>query len=61
VHGSVDPTIHFSQSEMFIDALKKAGIESSLTILQGAGHGGPQFDGPNVIAGVRKFLDDHLK
>ena len=40
VHGDKDPLVPWQQSQMLNEALKKAGVESELQIVKGAGHGG---------------------
>ncbi len=61
MHGDKDPTVPIGQSQMLLEALKTAGIESRLEIVPGAGHGGPGFQTPAVRAMVSEFLDKHLK
>jgi dipeptidyl aminopeptidase/acylaminoacyl peptidase len=39
VHGDADRTVLPSQSEMLHEALQAAGIESTLHLVPGAGHG----------------------
>jgi acetyl esterase/lipase len=43
VHGKVDCLVPMGQSQQLATALKKKGAKVSLTILDGAGHGGPEF------------------
>jgi len=61
-HGTVDPLVPLDQSQRFHDALKKAGVESTLVIIEGEGHG---FKKPeNVqkfIVDSVNFLNKHLK
>lgn len=61
VHGNKDMTVPLNQSELMHAALQKAGIESTFKVLDGAGHGGPQFNTPEVRDMVVEFLDRHLK
>ena len=61
LHGDQDKTVILSQSEMLVDALKKAGVEVRLVVVPGAGHGGPAFMlGDNATA-VGEFFEKHLK
>jgi len=38
-HGDSDPVVPVQQSQLFHDALKKAGVDSALLVLEGQGHG----------------------
>ncbi len=60
-HGDKDPTVPYHQSELLEEALKKAGVEVTLTRVEGAGHGGPQFNSPEMRKQVEEFFDRHLK
>lgn len=60
MHGSVDPGVPLEQSQKFHDALQKAGVESELVIIEGAGHGGPEFNTYEVEKKVRAFFTKHL-
>jgi len=61
--GSMDRNIPFTQSRNFYEALKKVVGEEkvSFELLEGAGHGGPQFFDPSNVAKVITFFDKHLK
>jgi len=61
MHGADDKTVPPEQSEIFADALKKAGVEVTLKILPGAGHGGPAFSSPESRKLIGDFFDKHLK
>lgn len=61
MHGTNDCTVPPAQSQMLFDALKAAGIEASLVLLQGAGHGGPQFISPDSEQLVSSFFDRQLR
>jgi acetyl esterase/lipase len=58
MHGDKDDLVPLSQSEFLHAALQKAGVESRLHVVQGAGHG---FGGRELEAMVDEFLDRHLK
>jgi acetyl esterase/lipase len=58
VHGTADATVPFSQGESFHNALKKAGVNSTLLVLTDGGHG---IGGPEVTGRVRTFLEHHLR
>lgn len=59
-HGTNDRTIPLSQSELFYEALKKAGSKAELYLLEGASHSTPEFmqeEFKNIILGFfRKYL-----
>jgi dipeptidyl aminopeptidase/acylaminoacyl peptidase len=61
--GSNDHNIPYTQSRNFSEALKKVlGDEKvSFELLEGAGHGGPQFSSPSNIEKVIAFFDKYLK
>lgn len=60
MHGDKDNTVPLQQSQIFDAALRKAGAESKLIVVPGAGHGGPGFDTPEVSRQIGEFLDRHL-
>jgi acetyl esterase/lipase len=61
VHGSADPTVPPNQSEVLHAALQKAGVNSTLHMLPGAKHGGPEFATPEIVAEIAAFLTANLK
>jgi acetyl esterase/lipase len=61
VHGDKDPIVMLGQSELLQTALTKAGVESTLHVVAGGGHGGPNFDSPEVRGAIEQFFDKHLK
>jgi len=61
LHGTADPGVPVDQSERLHAALRAAGVESTLKLLPGAGHGGREFDSPESRALIQAFLDRHLK
>jgi dipeptidyl aminopeptidase/acylaminoacyl peptidase len=58
MHGDKDDLVPLGQSELLHAALQKAGVESKLHVVQGAGHG---FGGRELEAMVDEFLDRHLR
>jgi len=58
VHGDEDPTVPVEQSIDFHAALLAAGVESTLTIVEGAEHGG---FADVVYVAVKAFFDAHLR
>ncbi len=61
MHGAADTSVPVDQSERLHAALKAAGVESTLKLLPGAGHGGKEFDSAESRALIQGFLDKHLK
>jgi len=56
MHGSEDPGVPVAQSERLHAALEKAGVSSQLVIVEGAGHGGPEFNAEDVQRTVSAFF-----
>jgi len=56
MHGSADQTVFVEQSIAFDAALRAAGVESTLIVIDGAGHGFPR----SHLARVKPFFDEHL-
>lgn len=61
IHGSNDRTVPLNQSELLHKALQAAKVESKLHVIEGAGHGGPQFAAPEVRGMQMEFLMKLLK
>ena len=61
MHGDKDPLVPLAQSKVLDEALKKAGAESTLVVIEGAGHGGPGFGAPENLQKIVDFLDKRLK
>jgi acetyl esterase/lipase len=59
MHGDVDKLVPLAQSIELRDALQKAGVEASLYIIGGQGHG--FRDHPELLPMIRAFFDRHLK
>lgn len=59
MHGNKDTTIPYADSVAFSDVLKKAGVDVTLIIVDGAGHGFKEFPEANETA--KAFLAKHLK
>jgi acetyl esterase/lipase len=58
MHGDKDDLVPPGQSGLLNEALQKAGVESTLHVVPGAGHG---FGGKDIDAKVDAFFDRHLK
>jgi acetyl esterase/lipase len=54
MHGTADCLVPPLQSRDMADALKAAGVEATLKFIEGAGHGGDEFE----LADNRKLVDD---
>ncbi len=61
MHGDADPQVPLEQSVKLHEALQRAGVESSLQVLPGAGHGGPAFNTPAARTQIREFFSRHLR
>jgi acetyl esterase/lipase len=61
LHGDRDNTVPFNQSELLAEALQKAGVEVTFVPVQGAGHGGRDFNSPANRKRIEDFFDKHLK
>ena len=60
MHGTVDKTNPFNQSELLLDALTASGVAVELWPVQNAGHGGAPFNATSVVQKVYAFLDAAL-
>ena len=61
-HGTADCNVPPQQGQLLYDALKAAGSnKATLTFLEGAGHGGPQFSDAANMKVVLDFLAKYLK
>jgi len=58
VHGDKDTTVPYSQGELLLDALKKAGAEATLYTVKGGNHASVHQHDKTV---VKEFFDKHLK
>lgn len=61
MHGSDDPGVPLDQSILLHQALKEAGVDAELYIVEGAGHGGPEFTSPEVQGKVIEFFTRTLR
>ena len=58
LHGENDMSIPVSQSQEFAEKLKAAGVEATLEVAEGRGHG---VGAPNFAAEITSFFDKYLK
>jgi len=61
MHGSEDPGVPIEQSKRLHQTLQAAGVESSFVVVEGAGHGGKEFQTDEVRETVVDFFKKHLK
>lgn len=61
LHGDQDKNVPLEQSERLHAKLKDSGIESTLQVVKGAGHGGTAFNTPEIRAMMLRFFDKHLR
>ena len=61
MHGDKDTTVPFGQSELLLEALKKAGVDATFRPVNGAGHGGPEFSSQQNRKLVEDSFNSHLK
>jgi acetyl esterase/lipase len=61
LHGDHDPLVPLQQSQELQAALQKDGVESTLQVVPGAGHGGAGFSTPENLKLINDFLNRHLK
>jgi acetyl esterase/lipase len=61
LHGDKDDIVPPKQSELLADALKKAGVEVTLQVVEGNGHGGPGFGSPENWKLTDDFFAKHLQ
>jgi acetyl esterase/lipase len=60
MHGDQDNTVPPGQSDELAAALKKAGVEVTLQVVKGNGHGGPGFNSPENRRLIEEFFAKHL-
>ena len=61
LHGTSDCLVPWQQSQILHQALRAAGVESTLLLIPFATHADPLFLVPPVQTEVNDFLDEHLK
>jgi len=60
-HSDRDELVPLSQSEYFDAALEEAGVEHELIVVEGAGHGTPEFGTDEMQQRLTDFFDKHLR
>ena len=61
VHGDDDCWVPHVQSVKMHDALKQAGVDSELVILEGIGHAATRFYDEDINAKTLEFLNKHME
>lgn len=61
MHGDADPGVPLAQSEKLHQRLTAAGVDSTLVVLAGAGHGGAEFNSDESTQQVLRFFTRTLK
>jgi acetyl esterase/lipase len=59
MQGTKDPLVPVDQSQRLYDKLKAAGADVTLDIIEGAGHGGPEFTTEEKLKLIFTFLTKH--
>ena len=60
MHGDEDNVVPISQSIKLAEALRRAGVEVTLQIYKGSGHGGRAFTSPESWRMIEDFFARHL-
>lgn len=60
MHGTTDSLVPLDQSTRLADKMKQAGVDVTLDVIEGAGHGGPQFTAGDKPLKMFQFLNRHL-
>ena len=61
MHGTADPGVPISQSEKLHAALMKVGVPSTFVAIEGAKHGGREFNTPMAKKVFLEFFTKYLK
>lgn len=61
VHGEKDRTVFMDQSERMLNEYRKAGLDVTLEIVPGGGHGGKAHFTPEYRRKVADFFTKHLR
>lgn len=61
LHGEKDKTVHLDQSQRMVEEYRRAGLDATLLIVPGAGHGGAAHFTPTYRRQVAEFLRAHLQ
>ena len=61
MHGDRDKVVALSQSKSLAEALEKVKVPVTLVVLEGAGHGGPEFRNEASRKRIEEFFTRYLK
>lgn len=61
LHGKNDKTVYLDQSQRLVDEYRKAGLDVTMVVVPGAGHGGNAFFQEPYRKQVAEFLKKHLR
>jgi acetyl esterase/lipase len=61
LQGTKDPTVDPQQSVHLDAVYRKAGLDSKLVLIEGAGHGGKEFYDETRRKLIKEFFDKHLQ
>ena len=60
MQGTADPLVGLEQSQRLADKYQSAGAEVMLDVIQGGGHGGPEFSTKERLERLVAFIHNHL-
>lgn len=60
MHGDQDDVVPLAQSVKLAEALRRAGVEVTLQVYKGSGHGGRAFTSPESSKQIEDFFARHL-
>ena len=61
MHGDEDDVVPLSQSMKLAESLRRAGVEVTLQVYKGSGHGGRAFTSPESWRMIEDFFARHLR
>jgi acetyl esterase/lipase len=61
MHGDQDSAVPLEQSQRLHEKLQAAGVLSTLRVLEGAGHGGREFQTPEMRQTILEFFNRQLR
>ena len=61
LHGDIDKVVPLDQSQYLHERYQQAGLQSSLHIIEGAGHGGREFSDSTRQQLIKEFYDRYIK